>query len=435
LEHGASAGATVEPVRYLKFEGRYDCDWLRDTSGAGASESHAWGKVGYSDPRLPSGWVLAGTDAAPDYDKLRLRAGLGWGIERGKARARLDATAGSDAVERTGGASEGNVEFGADANFSLGGAANADLSYRHGSLDAAGASSREGEEVRARLNLDVVPGLYYAGSYDLEAGLYGGDAPELDWSAAQLNNLHIAPGRWVSALSIVNLSVGAGTSFNEYLRGLDPGFERPWLAIRPLDAGQPASVSANENLQGTLQLTPVTGLSVWARRQYNRSATGYYSIPDLRLVVEDKVKVDWEPGRAGLFTSTWERREAEAYPQVTTNNVYFEWNRPWTDRVRSKLTANWRDEADRYIRAEQQSDEVKAAAEGQYRVGDKSYLRARVGGSRSADSEGAVFTATPGAGVNLNLWRFLYLQFDYDATLPSGAAASHLLSLRITGQF
>ncbi|MFO7650731.1 MAG: hypothetical protein R6X13_05240, partial [bacterium] len=139
--------------------------------------------------------------------------------------------------------------------------------------------------------------------------------------------------------------------------------------------------------------------------------------------------------QAGLFTSTWERRTAEAYPQTATDNVYFEWNRPWTDGLRSKLTANWRDQADRYIRAELQSGEVKAAAEGQYRMGEKSYLRARLGGSRSTDEAGATLTATPGAGVNLNLWRFLYVQFDYDATLPFSAAASHLLSVRITGQF
>jgi hypothetical protein len=434
LEHGASAGAAVEPVRHLKIEGRYDRDWLRDSAGAAASESHAWAKAGYSDPRLPSGWVLAGTDAVPDYDKLRLRAGLGWGGQRGRVRARLDGTFAGDAVERTSGATERNTEVGVDANFSLGTPLNADVSYRRGRLEA-GSAPRSSEEVRARLNLDVVPGLYWTGAYDLAAEEFGGARGELDLAAGLLGNLHIAPGRWVSALSIVNLSVGAGTNFSEYLRGLDAGFERPWLAVRPLDAGQPASVSATENLQGTVQLTPVTGLSFWARRQYNRSATGYYSIPGPRLTVEDRVKVDWEPGRAGLFTSTWERRAAETYPQVTTNNVYFEWNRPWTDRVRTKLLANWRGETDRYIRAELASGEVKASAEGQYRVGEKSYLRARAGGSRASDEDGATLTATPGAGLNLNLWRFLYLQFDYDATVPLGAAASHLLSFRITGQF
>ncbi len=434
LEHGAGAGVSVEPVRHLKLEGRYDRDWLRDSLGARAEESHAWGKVGYSNLRVVSGWVLAGADAVPDYRKRRLKAGLGWGIERGRARARLDAVAGSDAVERPGGTTEGNIEVGADANFSLGTPLNVDISWRRGRLDA-GAAPRSGEEVRARLNLDLVPGLYYTGSYDLTAGHYRGAASELDLSASQLNNLHIAPGRWVAALSVVNFSVGAGTSFSEYLRGLEPGFERPWLAIGPLDAGQPASVSMLENLQGTVQLTPASGLSVWARRQYNQSASGFYSMPDTRLAIEDKVKVDWEPGRAGRFTSTWDRRSAEGYPSSEVNNVYFEWNRPWTDRLRSKLTANWRGAVDRYIRANLESGEVKAAAEGQYRVGEKSYLRGRLGGSRSTGAAGVTLTATPGAGVNLNLWRFLYLQFDYDATVPFGAAASHLLAVRITGQF
>lgn len=434
LEHGTGAGITVEPVRHIKLEGRYDRDWLRDALGARAEESHAWGKVGYSNPRIATVWALAGTDAVPDYRKRRLKAGLGWGIERGRARARVDAVGGSDALQRPDGATEGNIEVGADANFSLGNPLNADISWRRGWLEA-GAAPRSGEEVRARLNLDLVPGVSYTGSYDLVAGQYRGASGELDLAASQLNNLHIAPGRWVAALSVVNFSVGAGTSFSEYLRGLEPGFERPWLAMRPLGAGQTASVATLANLQGTVQLTPVSGLSVWARRQYNRGASGFYSMPDTQLTVEDRVKVDWEPGRAGRFSSVWDRRSADGYPRSEVNNIYFEWNRPWTDRLRTRLTSNWRGEIDRYIRAELESGEVKAAAEGQYRVGEKSYLRARLGGSRSTDEAGATITATPGAGVNLNLWRFLYLQFDYDATLPSGAAASHLLSVRITGQF
>jgi len=46
-----------------------------------------------------------------------------------------------------------------------------------------------------------------------------------------------------------------------------------------------------------------------------------------------------------------------------------------------------------------------------------------------------VVSILPGLGVNLNLLRFLYLQFSYTGSLPLSGGATHTLSGRITGQF
>ena len=40
----------------------------------------------------------------------------------------------------------------------------------------------------------------------------------------------------------------------------------------------------------------------------------------------------------------------------------------------------------------------------------------------------------PGGGSNIDIFRFLYLQADYQAGLPFSGSATHTLTAKITGQ-
>jgi hypothetical protein len=264
------------------------------------------------------------------------------------------------------------------------------------------------------------------------------------------NNLQIAPGRWWSKLSLVNFSVGTGSNFNEYLRGLDAAYSPPFLLFAPLAAiPAPATISSADNLRslyGTVQLQPVTNLTLRARRSLNQTGTAYYTLPGLKPVAEDEVKIEYEPQNLGLFTALGSRRVRQSPFANRQWRLYFEWNRPWSRLLRTRLTTTYQLVEESYgPTATLRPWTLQPGVEALFRFSPRSYATVNFGLSRktSLTATGALETQTsllPGAGFSVNLFRFLYVQLNYQSNLvvaatASGESSTHTISTKLTGQF
>jgi hypothetical protein len=295
------------------------------------------------------------------------------------------------------------------------------------------------DELRARLNLDVIPGCFYTGSYETDrADLYapGVLGHDLELDHGFYNTLNLAPGRWWDRLSIVNFTFGTGSSFDQYARFLPDDRRGSFLVLTPDQSGRMSSLSRTENVYGQVRLQLVSELILWARHSLNRNGTAYHGLLELRPTVEDEVRVDYEPGRAGRMSGVWKRQSAQAYPALEYDNWYAEWSMPWSERLRTKLTGNYRVDREEYVFASTTARELNVGLEGFLRFAVRSFVFANLGGTRGWSAEdGTQYTVMPGGGVNLNLFQFLYVKFDYESALAVGGTATHLLSGKVTAQF
>ena len=140
----------------------------------------------------------------------------------------------------------------------------------------------------------------------------------------------------------------------------------------------------------------------------------------------------------GAYSAIRRIRSASRNPwhQTSLLNVYFEWSKPWSRFLRTKLTTNYRLNELKYSIANTDDAELKATMETLLRLGTKSYFVVNLGASRQESVLGQInYSVIPGASINLNLLKFLYLQFDYESNFMIDSTATHLLSTKITGQF
>jgi hypothetical protein len=448
LRHSAAVSAGVEPLKALRLDGTYRRDYLEDTLSANSSlltANYASGKLSYLNPKYPNGYVLVGQDRLPDNDKLRLKANAGYEFVALKSKLKLNAIVQNTTLDHlTTGPLDHSLEYIAEATFSLPFPVNGSARFRQN--DRSGSARSREREVKGRLGVDVIPGLYYTGSYNLQTNTTRAAAQDLLLESYLYNNLQLAPGRWWSRLSVVNLSFGTGSNFNEYVRNLDNEFSPPVLMLEPLDDVPISSADNLKSLYGTIQLQPVATLTLRAKRSLNRSGTAYYGLPDLRLTTEDEVKVEYEPGKLGLFTALWNRRVAAALPNTTRRNVYLEWNMPWSQLLRTRLTSGYTTNQDRYgSDGSALSRLLKGNVQTQFNFSSRSYATVDFGASRQQSdstfsgssllSSHSSISLLPGAGFSLNLFRFLYLQLNCQSNFVLSGTATHTVSSRITGQF
>ena len=439
LSHGGSADLVVEPLSHVRLDGGFAREWQSDTLAGTRTEQHLTAKASYLNPALPGGYVLVGQDDVPDSRKRRLRVGAGYDAELAGARLRLDGVFRNVTRTDTVGEREGLQEYIGDFGFTLPFPVGGDVRFRHAALKTGDYDTEGEDELRVRLNVDAVPGLSYYGSYDTELAdryLPGRLGHDLSVDHGFYNSLNVAPGRWWRPLSLVNFTFGTGSSFDQYVRLLDDGFSGSVLMLAPLEAGCPSSASRAMTAYGQVYLQPVTELVVRLRHARTGSGSAELGLPVLRQATEDEVRVEYEPGRAGRLTGAWERRGEASYPAAETESWFLDWTMPWSDRVRTRLTGTlWSDE-DRYIVATEADRELGFDSEVLVRFGQRSFVTGGFGAGRSWGDAGRVeYDLVPGAGVNLNLFGFLYLQLDYESTFVLGGTASHFVSGKVTAQF
>lgn len=428
--------AAVEPGSYIRIEGKYAKEEQIDSSGREANAVHAYGKVHYLNPRLPNGYVLLGTDYLPDFDKRRVQLNANYDMRLLNSVIKLHSVVRNDDVELSEEDSRRTWEYIVNTNVAFPFPISTDVYYRRNSMSAERLERLE-DELRTMVNVDAVPGLFYTANYDLRTtSFFLASEQDLKLNNYFYNNLNIAPGRWYSRLSIVNFSVGAGINFEEYIGDLPRHYRKPVILLRPLDRGDPSSVSNSNNYFAAAQFTPTAQVVIWGKRTLTKGGNSYYSIPHLIPITRDELKVEYERVPLGYFVARYERKRIQSYPVQTDQQFYLEWNKPWAAFLRTKVTTNYRVDEDDYAVGALSSEELRGNLETLLRFGTKSYIRFYLGGTKWTDQRNVTdYAIVPGGGVNVNLFTFLYLQCDYETTHIIDGITTHTLTSRITGQF
>lgn len=456
LRHSATFSAGVEPLPQMRVDGSFQGDLREDTT---TDVPHYYrrvqylsGKLSYLNPKYPNGFVLVAQDHLPDGQKLRAKLNTGYEFTVLKTNLKLNGLVQQTTLDRPDtSAIERSREYIAEAAFALPFPVLGSARYRNSGRSTDDAQNRREDELRGQLNVDVVPGLFYTGSYHLlsEASPLGA-TQDLGLEGYFYNNLQVAPGRWWSKLSVVNFSIGTGSSFDEYVRNLDSAYVSPFLLLSPLftlpDQAAISSASDLRSVYGTVQLQPLTGLTLRARRTMGKNGTAYYGLPELKPSTEDELRAEYEPARLGMFTALINSRVVSGLPRITRRNVYVEWNMPWSEVLRSRLTSTYGfDEEDYGAARILYPQSLSPNAEVLFRFKARSYATAGFGVAcerRTYTAAGSdwvpgpwLITLRPAAGFNLNLLRFLYAQFNYQSGLVLSGTSTHTLSGRLTTQF
>jgi hypothetical protein len=476
LRWRASGSAGIEPWRGLRLDAALLRERQADTLGLGQDLRYLSAKLGFRRTRLPYGYLLAGRDSLPDASKLRIRANAGYDIPFRKTRLKLDilfrqewarlGSAGTAAITGTRSCKEDTAspagseatalalrrpvdespvsgsEYIGTVSFSLPKPVSGNLRLRRNRQSAAARPGRADDEARARLNFDLVPGLYLSGHADLKRTRYPLDAraPDCAFDNALYSDLKIAPGRWWPGLSIVNLGIGASGSFSEYLRPDSTNPSPGLLRLRPLGSGTVSSIRTADAVYGTIELTPWAVLCLRLRRTVTRAGSGRYGSYSKLPAVDDEARVEYSPPGLGAFILLMTRKDAAGYPQDLTQSLYLEWNRPWSMLLRTRMYGSARFTDQRYASSGRVAgDEYKASAAFEFRFDARSYGTINIGAARRTQGRCTPYTLTryalqSGLGANVNLLRFLYLQADFRPEVTIGSKPTLNLTVRLTGR-
>ena len=435
LKQRGAVSLGFEPVNYVRFNTSFKRESLIDSSNDPSATQYMSGRVDYLNPSLPNGFLLVAKNILPDHDKIRLQLNANYNLQLSQNNVRFNSVARQDFLTFETDKKK-TIEYILNTNIALRFPVRADL-YLHGiNLYVNDGREKDESEMRLALNVDVIPGLYYTGNYRQKRQTYYlPESKDVSIMNYFYNNLNVAPGRWYAPLSIINLSLGNGTNFDEYLDNLTLNRELPSIITKPLEE----SIETLTDLRTVYvkaYLTPFSDLNLQLKRAINKSGTARYDLPILRTSIIDEIRAEYEQAKIGYITAVLNRNEINLYPIQTTHNLYLEWAKPWSALLRTKLSSNIRRDSYDYETAETSDSETRVRLETLLRFGGRSYVNLSLAGSRQDRYIGGVTRSIlPGCSINLNVFEFLFMQFDYEANVVIDASTTHLLSAKITGSF
>lgn len=437
LRNLAAVAARIESMTMIQIEGGYRREDRIDSTETPCSARYLSGKVGYLHPHLVNGYLAVGRNYLPDYGKDIIQLGANYEAEKFGARAKINGALRNDNLRLALGDRERDFDYLFNANIGLPVPVQANGYFERNYVYARGRLSRVEQTVRGLANIDLIPGLYYLTNYSLQQNLQClTETRDLARVSSFYNNLNVAPGRWFLPLSVVNFSFGTGAGRDEYLEDLDPDFPMPGPVFPPAQNENISRCDILDSYYGAVQFNPTAGVALWVRHTLNQNGLGYYGSPVLRSYSLDEIKAEYEPKRAGYFMVYGYRRIDAGIPRETVDNLYGEWDKPWSGRLRTKLSADCRMRRDDYYPNLTRDSEWKSVGETLLRFGANSFITFKLGGRRQSAADGAgSYSLLPGAGFNLSLFTFLSLQFNWDAAVVLDSTTTQAGSLKITGQF
>jgi len=201
----------------------------------------------------------------------------------------------------------------------------------------------------------------------------------------------------------------------------------------PRDQAQPAADT--EALAKKAQ-NPVADLIFWGKHTISERKAAAYAIPEPVATQRDEIRIEFEPQRLGFFSLYWDRKRFQTYPEKTTDNLFGEWIKPWSTRLRTRFTTNYYTTQDVYGQVSTSSYELRTNFQTLVRFNARSYATFDIGGSRAENIAGDIqYTVIPGAGFDINLFTSIYLQCNYEANVMLDSVTTHLVNAKITGQF
>jgi len=435
LKQRGTVSLGFEPANYVRFNTSFKKESLVDTANTHSSTQYISGRIDYLNPNLPNGFLLVAKNILPDHDKIRLQLNTNYNLQVSQNNLRFSSVARQDFLTFETDRKK-TIEYTLNANIAFRFPLRADF-YLHGiNLYENDVREKDENEMRLALNIDVIPGLYYTGNYRQKRQIYYlPESKDVSIMNYFYNNLNVAPGRWYAPLSIVNLSLGSGTNFDEYLDNLALNRELPSIITTPLED----SIETLTDLRTVYvkaYLTPFSNLNLQLKHAINRSGTARYDLPILRTSLTDEIRAEYEQTDVGYLTAVFNLTETNLYPVQTTQNLYLEWTKPWSALLRTRLSSNIRSDTYDYETAETDDTETSVRLETLLRFGGRSYVNISLTGRRQDRYfTGISRSIQPGCSINLNVLEFLFMQFDYEASIVIDGLTTHLLSAKITGSF
>lgn len=434
LEHSGAVSLGIEPMDYVRLNTSMKKEWLADTLGDSNETEFVSGRIEYLNPNLPNGFLLAARNKLPNYEKTRLQCNTNYSFQMAENKVRMTSSFYNDLLDFTDDSRKKIIGYTVNTNLSFSFPLRLDI-YTHGAdRYAEGSREKDENEIRLALNFEAIPGLYYTGNYQQRKETYFLlSSKEISIRNYFYNELNIAPGRWYSPLSMVNLTLGNGQNFEENLGKVPLSRELPLFLFGPVE-DDIATLSDFRNTYAKIYFKPLSNLNLQLKRTVNRSGTARYDIPILRHGHADEIRAEYEQAQIGLVTVALNRTENRFYPLQVTTNVYLEWIRSWTAQLRTKFAANHRADEDDYQTAQAKSTESTVRMETLWRFGQRSYVNVSLGARRQDRlATGISNSILPGCSVYLNMIEFLYMQFDYEANVLIHGETTHSLSAKITG--
>jgi len=437
LRHQGTVSARIEPVRHVQCETSLRKEIMTDSLNNELNAQYIQGSIAYTNPGLPNGSFGLGTHRLPDQEKNTLQAKMNYTLQVLRTKIKLYTVAGHVSVVPDTGNTADEYEYIAGGSLVLPIPINSTWYFRKSNVYEHDTIKTRTDELRGNVSVDIIPGFYYTGSYNIEAESYV-LATEQDLSLQHYlyNNLSIAPGRWFRPLSIINIMCGSGRTFDQYVSALPLPYARPPLLFSPVTDGSVSSINGTDAYYLTVQLNPVTGLVLWGKHTISDRKAASYAIPEPVATQRNEVRIEFEPLSLGFFSLYWDRKQFRTYPEKTTDNLFGEWIRPWSARLRTRFTTNYYTVKDAYGEVFTSSNELRTNFQTLVRFNARSYATFDIGGSRKENIRGDIqYTVIPGAGFDINLLTSVYLQCAYEANVLLDSLTTHTVTAKITGQF
>jgi hypothetical protein len=435
LRQRGAVSLGFEPVNYVRLNTAFKKESLIDSTNELNTTQYMSGRVDYLNPSLPNGFLLVAKNVLPDHEKIRLQLNANYNLQLSQNKVRFNSVARQDFLTFEAGKKK-TIEYILNTNVALRFPVRADFYLHSNNLYDNDDREKNENEMRLALNVDVIPGLYYTGNYRQKRQTYYlSESKDVSIMNYFYNNLNVAPGRWYAPFSIINLSLGNGTNFDEYLDNLTLSHELPSIVTKPLEENV-ETLTDLRTVYAKVYITPFSDLNIQLKRAINKSGTAYYDLPILRTSLIDEIRVEYEQAKIGYLAAVFNRNETNLYPIQTMQNLYLEWTKPWSAMLRTRLSGNIRKDSYDYETAETEDSETSMRLETLLRFGGRSYVNIGLAGRRQDRYIGGVTRSIlPGCSISLNLLGFLFIQLDYEANVTLDESTTHLMSAKITGSF
>lgn len=428
-------GLRIEPTTNIKIEGDHKTEYQIDSLNKQHTLKYNYFKFIYTHPELPGGYVSLGRHFLSEYDRKNFQVGLDYNTEVKKTKLKFNTIVNNDQIDSD---SKKDKNFGyyLNTNVSMPFPISCHVDLRNSNLYDFNEKVRNENELRLTLNVDIIPGIYYTTNYEGNTIVYNlTRTKDLFLSGYFFNNINIAPGIWHRKISFINLGFGFGNNFNEYLSNVPENFTIPKIFINPISNNNISTISNSNIYFGMIQLTPISDLSIWLKEGLTETGYSYYSTPIMTPTYTDETKVEYNTNRIGLLSIYYTRKRAYFYPARINHNLYFAWNKSWSALLRTKLYTDFQNNTNNYGWVKTMDYKIKLGNEFLFQFNDKNFLFVNIGGAKNAfHYQPAEYSLIPGAGFNLNLIKFLYIQFDYQSEI-SKLTIVHNFSAKLIGQF
>ncbi len=435
LDKSYGLGLRIEPITYIKLEGDHRQEHQVDSLKNAHTLKYNYFKFMYTHPELPGGYLSLGRHFLSEYDRTSFQIGANHKAEFRKAKLKFNGIINNDNMDADS-KKDKNFEYYINTNVSLPFPVNCNFDLRNSKLYKFHERVRMENDLRLTLNVDIIPGIYYTTNYEGNTVNYSfTHTKDVSLTGYFFNNINIAPGIWYRKISLINLGLGFGNNFSEYLSGVPENYALPRVFIKPISNNNISSITNSNIYFATIQLTPISDLSIWLKEGLTETGYAYYSTPIMTPTYTDEAKIEYNIKKIGLLNIYYSRKRAYSYPAKKDNNLYLSLNKPWSVLLRTKLYTDFQNNTDDYGRVKTMDYKIRIGNELLLQFSDKNFLFVNIGGAKNVSYyQPDEYSLIPGAGFNLNLIKFLYIQFDYQSEISKSIAA-HNLSAKLIGQF